>query len=57
MAKPRVFLSLLIAVPIVVGVGRAYRPILGTSLGALLDLVLVAGLAFAILKLFQRFEE
>jgi hypothetical protein len=57
MAKPRVFLSLLIAVPIVVGIGRVYRPYLGTSLGAALDLLLVAGLAFVIVRTFQRFED
>lgn len=49
MARPRILLSLLISVRIVVGVSRLYRPHLDVRLGAALDL--------QILKLFQRFEE
>ena len=57
MARPRIILSLLIAVPLVVGVSRLYRPHMGVRLGATLDLLLVAVLFFVILKIFQRFEE
>jgi hypothetical protein len=57
MARPRILLSLLISVPIVVGVSRLYRPHLDVRLGAAVDLLLVAVLFYVILKLFQRFEE
>jgi hypothetical protein len=56
-ARPRVFVSLLISVPVVAGLGRLYRPHMDTRLGAALDLALVAILCFTIVKLFQRFEE
>jgi hypothetical protein len=57
MARPRVLLSVIIAVPVVYGVGRLYRPHLDTRLGAALDLVLTAALCYAIVKIFRRFEE
>lgn len=57
MARPRILISLVIAVPLVAGVGRIYRPHLDTRLGAAIDVALVIVLCFGIVKLFQRFEE
>jgi len=57
MARPRILISLIIAVPLVAGIGRLYRPHLDTRLGAAIDLLLVAVLCVAIVKLFQKFEE
>lgn len=57
MARPRVVISLLIAVPIVVAASRLYKPHLGVRLGAFVDLLLVAVLAFVIVRTIQRFEE
>lgn len=57
MARPRILLSLVIAVPIVYAVGRLYRPHLGAGLGAALDLLLAIVVFYAIFKVFQKFEE
>lgn len=54
--KPRNLLSLLIAVPIVVGVSRLYRPQLDVRLGAAIDLVLFIVLFLAIRAVFNKFE-
>jgi len=48
-----VFISLIIVLP----VSRLYQPHLGIRWSAGLDLLLVVVLSYAIVKLFQRFEE
>jgi hypothetical protein len=57
MARRRNLLSLIIAIPIIVGLSRLYRPHLDFRVGAALDLLLVAALFFAIRTIFARFEE
>jgi hypothetical protein len=57
MARPRILISLVVAVPVVVALSRLYKPYLGVRLGAFVDLLLVAALAFVIARAIQRFEE
>jgi hypothetical protein len=57
MARPRILISLVISVPIVVAASRLYRPHLGMSLGAFVDLLLVAILCFVIVRVIQHFED
>ncbi len=57
MARPRIFISLVIALPIVLGLSRVYKPHLGVRLGAFVDVALVLVLAFVITRIIQRFEE
>ena len=57
MAKPRMLISMLIAAPVVYGLSRLYRPLVDVRLGAVIDLLLFAAIAFACVKVFQRFEE
>lgn len=54
--KKRNFLSLIIAVPVVVGLSQLYRPYVDTRFGAALDLVFVILLFFAIRTVFAKFE-
>jgi hypothetical protein len=54
--KRRNLLSLVIALPIVVGISRLYRPYLDTRLGATIDLVFVVALFFCIRAVFAKFE-
>jgi hypothetical protein len=57
MAKPRILISLFIAAPVVYGLSRLYRSLVDVRVGAALDLLLFAAVAFACVKVFQRFEE
>ena len=54
--KRRNFLSVVLAVLIVVGLSQMYRPHLDTRLGAAIDLALVIILFFVIRAVFAKFE-